>query len=300
MANETNGAVTPEAPPALKSTDTSSNAKETTVVETVKKPEPKAQEKVEAKAEPVAPPEGENDAPDADSPQGKTEKRLPRWMKERLERERQVTEARTREAMLREFQERQPAKVVPEKQADPAEKTLMDFDFDQGAYTDYLVDRKLALREEKQRLDAEQKKQAQAQESFKSKVDAFEAKAGDGAWEDIVSSPLNTEPEFKPLTELFLGDEHDLDIAHYLATNLAEAERINALPKLQQVREIAKLADRFEGEKDDKPVTVPKKTTSAPPPVKTISGAGKPSVDITDPGMSTADRIRAWKQAGRR
>lgn len=296
MTDTTNAEVTAVVPAELKSTDTSTKVTEGNLA-----PKPDAA-KVEttavAKVEPIKPPEGESDAPDADSPQ-KGEKRLPRWMKERLERERQVTEARTREAVTREFLDRQPGKPAPAIQDEPTEKTLQDFDFDQGKYTDYLVDLKLTRREEKQRIESEHRKQAESQESFKAKVDAFEEKAGDGAWDDIISSPLNTKPEFKALTELFMGDEHDLEIAHHLATNLDEAKRINALTKLQQVREIAKLADRFEGTTEEKPVTAPKKTTSAPKPVTTISGAGKPSVDITDPGMSTADRIKAWKAGGR-
>jgi hypothetical protein len=299
MTDETNGVAAPVAPAELKSIDTSSKAKEANIE--ASKPVVVAKVKPES-AEPATPPEGVVDAPDADSPTGK--QRMPRWMKERLERERQVTEARTREAVTREFLERTPAQPsdAARPQAEP-EKTLMDFDFDQNKFTDYLVDKKLKDRDERQHREAEQKKQAEAHESFKSHVDAFESKVGDGAWEEIVESPLNTKPEYKPLTELFMGDEHDLEIAHYLATNMKEAERINALPRLQQVREIAKLADRFEGsaeETPDKPVAAPRKTTSAPPPVKTISGAGKPSVDIRDPGMSTADRIKAWKKQGGR
>ena len=80
---------------------------------------------------------------------------------------------------------------------------------------------------------------------------------------------------------------------------MAEAKRINALPKLQQVREIAKLAERFDGDTEEKPVVLPKKTTSAPPPVKTVSGSGKPSVDVLDPSISTADRIKLWKSGKR-
>lgn len=299
MTDETNGVTAPVAPAELKSIDTSTKAPEVNITT------PKPAVKVEPKAEPVAvkPPEGDSgaNAPDADSSTGR--QRLPRWMKERLDRERQVTEARTREAVTREFLERQPAKpaAVVQPQGEP-EKTLMDFDFDQGKFTDYLVDRKLKMRDEQQRIDSERKKQADAHESFKSHVDAFESKAGDGAWEDITSSPLNTDPAYKPLTELFMGDEHDLEIAHYLATNMKEAERINALPQLQKVREIAKLADRFEGSEEGtpKPVAAPKKVTSAPPPVKTVAGSGKPSVDIRDPEMSTADRIKAWKKQGGR
>jgi hypothetical protein len=306
MTTETNVAVTTEAPRELKSTDTAYRA----VLEVPKaepkektKPEPVKQEVVE----PEVPPEGEiDDAPGAASPQKGTEKRLPRWMKERLERERQVTEARTREAMLREFQERQP-KAEPVHVADqPKEKTIEDFDFDQQRYTDYLVDRKLEKRDEQQRVQAEQKKQAEAAETFKSRIDAFEERAGDGTWEDIVASPVNTDPSFKSLTDLFMGDEHDLDIAHYLASNLKEAERIKGLPRLQQVREIAKLAETFEGGSQDevstpsKPAPLPKKTTTAPPPPKTVSGSGKPSVDVNDPNLSTAQRIAAWRNKGKR
>lgn len=307
MSTESNVAVTTEAAPQLKSTDTSYKA--SLVAPEVKAeptPAPKVEKKPAEPAEPsVVPVEGE-DAPVADSQPGKgNEKRLPRWMKERLERERQVTEARTREAMLREFQQTQPKPEVVTP-SEPKLKTLEDFDFDNSAYTDYLVEQKLNKREEQARREAEARKQAEATEKFKARIDAFEERAGDGAWQDIIESPLNTDPAYKPLTELFMGDDHDLDIAHYLSENLDEAKRINGLSKLQQVREIAKLAEKFEGGSQPEvnappaPAPLPKRTTSAPPPPKTVSGAGKPSVDINDPNLSTADRIAAWRKAGKR
>lgn len=295
MSTDTNVAVTTDAAPQLKSTDTSHRATvEAPKVETPKevKPEPVKQDVV------VAPPEGESDAPDADSPQAR-EKRMPRWMKERLERERQVTEARTREAMLREFQSNQPKPEAPVAD-EPKAKTLEDFNFDQDAYVKHLVKQEREREKEAERLEAENKKRAEAAESFKSRVDAFEERAGDGTWQDIVESPLNTDPSFKSLTDMFMGDEHDLDIAHHLASNLKEALRIRDLPKLQQVRELAKLAEKFEGGSQTEvttpsPAPLPKKTTTAPPPPKTVSGSGKPSVDINDPGLSTEQRIAAWR-----
>lgn len=301
MSTDTNVVVATDAAPQLKSTDTMYKAPEVPKAEPVKeKPEP-APKAVEA--DPV---EGvKDDAPDADSPKG-TEKRMPRWMKERLERERQVTEARTREAMLREFQDKQPKVDVAPVVEEPKRKSLEDFNFDQDAYTDYLVDHKLKTREEKQRLESENKKRAEAAETFKSKVDAFEERAGDGTWQDIVESPLNTDPGFKPLTDLISGDDHDLDIFHHLATNLDEAKRIQSLPKLQQIREIAKLAEKFDSDSQadvtapSKPAPLPKKTTAAPPPPKTVSGSGKVSVDIQDPHLSTEQRIAAWRNARRR
>lgn len=305
MTTETTGAVSPEANQALKSTDTSSRATLTLNKEPAQTPV--AEKKPEAEpAQPAVPVEGEATASVAD-PTSKEYRRDPRWVREKLDRVRQETEARTREAMLREFQQTQP-KTEPAKPEAPKLKTLEDFDFDSGKYTDYLVDEKLKQREAATREAETNRKRAEEAQSFKARVDSFEERAGDGAWQDIIESPINTDEAFKPLTELFMGDEHDLDIAHHLAMNPKEAERIRDLPRLQQVREIAKLAEKFEGgtqtEAANAPAPAPapltKRTTSAPPPPKTVSGSGKPSVDIGDPNLSTAERIAAWRKAGKR
>lgn len=305
MTTDTNVAVTTEAPTALKSTDTSSRVTlELPKTEPVKAPKV---EPVEAEVDPVVPPEGvKDDAQDAASPRQGNEKRLPRWMKERLERVREVTAAETREKLLREFQEKSPQPPQAVQPEAPKLKTIEDFDFDQQRYTDYLVDTKLEARERQTRADAESRDRAKAAETFKSRIDAFEERAGDGAWEDIVSSPLNTDKAYKALTDLFMGDEHDLDIAHHLASDLKEADRIKALPRVQQLREISKLAEKFEdGSQSEEvatpsiPAPLPKKTTTAPPPPKTVSGSGKPSVDINDPGLTTEQRIAAWRKAKR-
>lgn len=309
MTTESNGAVTSDAAaPQLKSIDTSYRA--TLVVPDAKAevtPAPAPEPTPQPAAAEAVPPEGAHDhAPDADSSPGKgNDKRLPRWMKERLERVRQVTAAETREQMLREFQQTPPATQPPAAEA-PKAKTLEDFNFDQNAYTDYLVEEKLNKRERDRSQAEAQQKQAQAVESFKARVDAFEERAGDGAWDDIVSAPINTDPAYKPLTGLFMGSEHDLEIAHYLATNPKEAERLRDLPPLKQAMELGRLAEKFETasspDVSTPPAapTLPKRTTTAPPPPKTVSGAGKPSVDINDPGLSTEQRIAAWRKAGRR
>lgn len=251
------------------------------------------------------PPEGD-DAAAAVAPSQRKEQRLPRWMQERLQRERQVTAARTREEVLRELQQQgQVPAAAPQRQAEaeaPTEKTLADFDFDPVAYQKYLAKQAVEDYKREERERAEQTEHAAAAEKFKAKIDAFEVKVGAGAWDDIESSPLNADPKFKPLVDLFLGDDNDLEIAHHLATHLDEAARLLALPPLQRVREVAKLADTFSDppEVDEKPAPAvpPKKLTNAPPPPKTVSGAGKPSVDVRNPEISTADRIKAWKARG--
>lgn len=285
--------------PALKSTDTRVSADAPTSqgvppAEKEKKAEPK-----EKADEESAPPEGDN-APAAESPERK-EQRLPRWMKERLERERKVTEARTREAVLRELQQQgqrpEPLQRQPEPQGE-RELTLEDFDFDPTAHAKYLARRAIEEYKREEQARAEQTKQAAAAEQFKAKIDSFEAKVGAGAWEDIEASAINQDPAYKPLVELFLGDENDLEMAYHLAQNPAEADRLLALPPLQRVREVAKLADKFSSAADAKAAVPQKRVTNAPPPPKTVSGAGKPNVDLRNPEITTADRIKAWK-AGR-
>lgn len=297
--NVIDGASAPAAQePALKSTDTSDRP-----VIQAPDPEPDQTPKDEAPAATPQEPEGDegaDDAPAADSPdKGKRKDRLPRWVKERLERERLVTEQRTREAVMREIEERQKPAQPPE--APEREKTLADFDFDQEAHTAYLVERAIAKREAENAKQAREREQAEAAEKFKAKIDAFEDRVGAGSWEDIVSSPINTDPKFKPLCDLFMGDDHDLDIALELANDVSEAERLLGLSPLARVRELAKLAEKFSGEPTppEKAPVLPKKLTNAPPPPKTVAGAGKATVDDNDPNLSTAERIALWKKRGK-
>lgn len=287
MSEVTNADVAAEAT-GLKSTDTSAFKPDA-------KPEP-----AEAKAEKVepqeTPSEGDADAPAADSQ--RKEQRLPRWMKERLERERQVTAARTRAEVEREFSERQPRPAETVRDEQPREKTLEDFDYDMSAYAKHLARQEIEAEKQRERYESEQREQAAAAEQFKSKIDAFEARVGAGAWEDIETSPLNTDAKFKPLVDLFVGDDLAFDIAHHLAQNLSEAERLLSLPPIQRVREVSKLAEQFDGEAQETPKPAPlppKKLTNAPPPAKLVAGGGKPAVNVDDPNISTADRIAAWR-----
>jgi hypothetical protein len=307
MTDNTDAASTAVAP-ELKSTDTRLHVNDQPAKNEPVKPQ--GEVKIEAakpapvvaETQEVALEGAETDASNAASPDKGKEQRLPRWMKERLERVRQVTEAETRAAMLKEVQ------TVPATQPEPASpanveqpKTLADFDFDQDAYFDYKVERKLQEKETAAKRESEAKEQAKAAETFKARVDAFEEKVGAGAWEDITTSPLNTDPAFKPLVDMILGEDHDLEIAHHLASNPDELTRIAGLTPLARARELAKLADSF-GEPAptaNAPVVPPKKTTNAPPPPKTVSGAGKGAIDVNSPTISSADRIAAWR-AGRK
>ena len=248
----------------------------------------------EAPVEATETPSSEGDAHPADSP--RKEGKLPRWVKERMERVRRVTEAETRERVLNEVRTQQPQRE-PERPVTEA-KTLADFDFDNNAYTQYLVSSELDRRDQQREAEKTAKAQADAAEKLNARIDAFETKVGDGAWEDFTSSEFNNDPKFAPLFGLFMGDDNDLEIAHHLAVNHEEAERLLSLSPVNRAREIAKLADRFGGVQET-PAPVPvRKTTNAPPPPKTVAGSGAPSANIYAKEMTPEQRIRALREQG--
>lgn len=304
MTDNTN-AVVPAVAPELKSTDTRTHVNDQPTKNELAKPSP------EVKAEP-AKPEGqevalegaETDALDADSTKAESRK-----VKERIERVRRKTAQETREAVLRELVEK--GLKLPETQAQPPAQTasettdqeprIEDFDFDNTAYIKAMVKFERARERKQEAEQAQQREQAKAAETFKARVDAFEEKVGAGAWEDITTSPLNTDPTLKPLVDMFMGEPHDLEIAHHLASNPDELTRIAALSPLARARELAKLADGFgePAQTANIPAVPPKKMTNAPPPPKTVSGAGKGAIDVRDPNISSEDRIKAWR-AGRK
>lgn len=309
--NLNNGASAPVAQePALKSTDTS----ELKALQAKAEPAPPAEpEQAKPKPEPIQPadeapqkPEGDEgdeheDVPETDSGEP-TKDGKSRW-KKRLERVRRAAVAETEARIRREIQQQQ-APAAPVAEPEP-EKTVADFDFDTNAYTAYLVDRALAKKEQERVAESKAKEQAEAAEKFQARIAEFESREGEGAWHEVVTSPINTDPKFKPLCDLFVGDDHDLDIALALANDIPEAERLLSLSPLSRARELAKLAEQFSdapperaapAAKPEAPVLPPKKLTNAPPPPKTVAGAGKATVDLDDPSITPAQRIAEWRK----
>ena len=251
-------------------------------------------------------------APDETKP---PKRRLSRWMRERLAETEARTEARIRaEYAAQQTQQAQPARPEPTNVGASTQgestKTLADFNFNVEAYIEHQMEQREQRRAEAESRAKLETEWREADKAWKAKIDAFEMATGDGAWSEIEESPLHTDREFSAMTALFMGADNDLAIALHLARNINEARRIASLPPHQMAREVGKLLDTFEGTAgqtaqpaqvaaQSKPAPLPKKTTNAPPPPKTLSGAGKSVVDLDDPNISTADRIAAWR-AGRK
>lgn len=232
--------------------------------------------------------EEENDAPDAGlSEEQKAKRRKSRHFKERLEKVRAEAKAEAYQEALKALGKAEQPEPVQQQPPQSNDKSLEDFDFDVGAYAEYKANRAIEKRDEESR-------RASAETAFKSRVESLTTAMGEGAWDEIVTSPINQDPKYKAVTDIFMESDKGLEIAHHLATNPDEAERIVSLPKHRMVVELGKLISRFEGETAPTPPPV-KKVSKAPPPPQTINGAGKGKVDLYAHEQSTADRIRAWK-----
>lgn len=294
--------------PALEAAKAEKTQAETTPPAKPAKPEPQATSAGETE-------EGQDagngdDARSAGAPaEGKRKDRLPRWVQERIERTRETTRRETEDRIRAEYAQRAQAPEPPQARhnvqaTNDRPPTLADFDFDMEAYTAHMIEREIGKRGEAARRDAAEAEHRASVERFKARVDDFETREGAGAWEDITTSELNTDPAFKAMTDLFMGSEHDLEIALHLARDITEARRINALPPLQRAAELARIAGLFTTGTTDAPPQAapkpvpPKRVTSTPPPPSRPASAGKATIDANDPNISTADRIKLWKAQG--
>lgn len=200
-----------------------------------------------------------------------------------------------------EFLDELRATRAPEKQAEkPAEtdasqgKTLADFDYDMERFTDHLVERKLQAKEADQDKKRTEAAAREARTAFEKRKADFETRAGEGAYEDMVSAEVDVPQE---VVDLLMGHERDLDIAHYLVHHTAELDALKGKSKLHIARELAviegKLSPSKAAEGKERESGLPPKTTKAPPPPPNISG-GKSAKSIAE--MSTSERIAEWRR----
>lgn len=293
MNNETDVASGTETPQTqeLKSTDTSVLKQHAEV--------PKAEEVAEQVATTTEDTEAEadddsDDTDDAKPADSSKKRNMPRWMKERLARAELTAANRAREATIRELrdlgviQNPQAATETVEQDA-PKLKTLADFDFDQDEFIAYRVEEALKADRERATRETQQKTHQEAQAAFLQRIREFEQREP-GALDEIRSAP--TPP---PHMVAFIQDSgHDIEVALHLARNQDRLHEIANLSPMKMAAAIREIAQQFEApEKAELPQ---KKVTKAPEPPRTITGSARTAVDTDSKDVSSADRIRAWRE----
>jgi len=181
----------------------------------------------------------------------------------------------------REFRKRDriaqaPIPVVEAPSLDP--NTFEDVD----KYAEALADQKLAQKEEREKATRVRDAYFDKEDSARDKYDDFDQVAHNPGLR-VTSAMADA------IRNAAVGP----DIAYWLGSNPKEADRISQLSPVLQIKEIGKIEARIE----DKPPT-PKKTTTAPPPIKPVTpDGGVKTFDPSDPRsiqhMSPAEWIEA-------
>lgn len=184
-----------------------------------------------------------------------------------------------------------PAEPKPAAQAEPTpeatvsgEPKLEDFDFDMTAFN---------RAHYKWMRDEERKQEAivKVQKTFVEKESAFEAEHPD--YREVAYAP--TLPMTQEMVRVILETDDPPAVAYYLGKNPGEAADIAQMQPLAAARAIGRIEAKLSAPASAPVREPPKKTTNAPPPPKTVSGAGKPEVSVDDPNISAAQRIALWK-----
>jgi hypothetical protein len=233
--------------------------------------EPVEVEKVETEGEqPEVKPEEAEKEPDESS--------LPEGVKKRIDKvTRQKYEAVAESNRLKAEIEQLRAQIAPKQQApDISQFDTLD------EYVDAMSEYKTNQKAQSAQIQQAQQTQAQAvAQDWVSKVDKVRSVAPD--FDAVFSNVASI--EFAPMAlEAVAQHPKGAEIAYMLGKDVSEAYRIAALPPSQQLMAIGELAAKTN-------VPKPKAVSSAPPPVKTVSGGNV----TTDPSkMSTSDYIK-WR-----
>lgn len=185
--------------------------------------------------------------------------------------------------------ERQPERPeVPTEDGKPQREKFADYEAYIEAVAEWKADQKVKAREEAQ-ARARAAEQAKQRETAWQKRLSAAAKDIPDLIETLESSeaPL-TPPMMTAITESDIGPK----LAHWLAQNVEDAERIAGLSPASQVREIGKLEAKLLAE----PAPKPKPTSAAPEPITPVGGKAPASDEPSDKD-SDAEWIRKREAA---
>lgn len=181
----------------------------------------------------------------------------------------------------------QPTAVGTQEVQKPKFADYNDIEAYTEAVTDWKMEQKLAATMQQR---AQQDAKRSVEQSYNDRVKEF-TKVQPDFQEVLAASELQIS---NPVTELIFESDVGPAIVYYLAENEDETDRINKLSPARQLAEIGKIEAKL-----SKPTTKEaKKLSSAPAPVKPVTGSApvaKKSMD--DPTMSADEWIKARNAA---
>jgi hypothetical protein len=158
------------------------------------------------------------------------------------------------------------------------------------ALSDWKLDQKLKERDAKQ-SEAQVKTEHQKKvESHVERVKAFEKEHDD--FKELIDD-IDDIPMSFTVQEVILESENGPELMYELAKNRKEYEKICKLPAIAAARELGKFEARIA---KDETKTVEKKTTKAPPPLKTVGS--KSAGSTKSPDEMSYREFKKWREAG--
>ena len=248
--------------------------------------EQQATESVTAESEQAAQ-EGESATPSGDDATAKLKKsgiqeRINELTRQRYDKERALEAARQEAEYWKAQAIQKPEQEAPKPQQSgrPVSENFDSYEEYLEALSDYKVNERLAAAQQEQT-------QAQKQAELAKQQQKFHARAETLGFDDFVEVVYNPDLQVsQDMIEIAFDSDKGPELLYFLGKNPAEAARIASMSAAQAARELG----RLEASLDMPPA---KNVSSAPPPIKPISGGGEPPQ--MDQEKMTPEQWREWR-----
>lgn len=225
--------------------------------------------------------------PEAKSERTFSQKELDEIVQKRLAKEqRRIERFAAAEAELRLLKEQmqrqqQPSETAP--QGKPVPQQFADYESYVEALADWKAEQRLTQFREETLAQQRQREAAEKAAQVKTKLSTAASKYAD--FEEVALSP--EVPITQHMAEAIAESDIGGDVAYYLGSNLAEAQRIASLSPAAQIRELVKLEAKLSA-------PAPVVTTKAPPPITPV---GQKATVAKDPGRMSDAEYAKWRKS---
>lgn len=264
-------------------------------------PEPEAPEAEKPEAEEPAKPEPTAEEGPEEEPEGEEEEQEddpPPKRKRPGKYQRTVSKLEDKierlEGLLMQRAPQQPQQPAVEPLKPPRQEDFTDY----GEYLTKVAEwngeqaaRKL-IAEERQTFQQGQQQRNQQAAAVQYSERAAAAKAKFDDFDEVIKDGRESVPVNDPTAKAIMSADNGPEIEYHLYTHPEEAKRIAGMDPISQVRAIGRLEAKLL-------TPSPKKTTSAPKPVKPLGGTATGGVGSNDPAKMSVDEIgEMLKKAG--
>jgi hypothetical protein len=264
--------------------------------DTAKKPEPVATVAETDEVDDDGESAGDEDEQQSTTNPGKAN--TPRGVQKKLDKlTRQKYEADARAEYWEQQAKAKAETPTPKPESAEGKPTLAQFNYDQEQYlealSDWRIEAKLAEAEKRKAESEKEKTEHERLATYRQRLSEFVVDHPD--YEQVaIFNPINYSPT---MLEFVKDSKVGPQIGYYLGQHLEEAKEIEAMPAYRQAIALDRLERGLSEPEVEEPSVPQRRTiTQAPPPPATIASSGHNRRSITDPNLTSAERIAMWRR----